>query len=78
LDTFAFVVFEVLILKGRRKNNEFISLLCVCVGGTLESRHLISHVFLIIRVAVQANPKIRNSNRSVQQTQNRKFQASIF
>jgi hypothetical protein len=57
LDTFAFVVFEVLILKGRRKNNEFISLLCVCVCGTLESRHLISHVFLIIRVAVQANPK---------------------
>jgi hypothetical protein len=27
------------------------------VCGTLESRNLISHVFLIICVAVQANPK---------------------
>jgi hypothetical protein len=40
--------------RRRKKNNEFISLLCVC--GTLESRNLISHVFLIICVAVQANP----------------------
>jgi hypothetical protein len=49
----AFMVLED--FERKKKNNEFISLLCVC--GTLESRNLISHVFLIICVAVQANPK---------------------